>query len=275
MKIFTTSLGCLAAISILASCGQKNAGTPGGKESPRIKTEDVKYTADGNEMTGFVAYDENKKDKRPVVVIIHEWWGLNDYVKKRARDLAELGYLAFAMDMYGTGKKGENPEQAGALATPFYTDPQLAYSRIVTGMEQVKKMPQADSSKVAVIGYCFGGAMALNAARMGLPVKGIVSFHGGLTGVPPSHEKTKAAILVLHGAADPFVPEEEVKKFKYQMDSANVAYTFIAYEGATHAFTNPDATENGKKFGIPIAYNAAADSASWKEMQTFFTKVFK
>lgn len=275
MKAFITSLGCLAAIMFLASCGRKKNDMPRGDASPKIRTEEVKYTADGNEMTGFVAYDENKKGKRPVVVIIHEWWGLNDYVKKRASELAELGYLAFALDMYGTGKKGENPEQAGALATPFYSDPQLAYNRVVTGMNQAKKMPQADSSKVAVIGYCFGGAMALNAARMGLPVKGIVSFHGGLVGVAPVPGKTQAAILVLHGAADPFVPEEEVKKFKHQMDSANVPYTFIAYEGATHAFTNPDATENGKKFGIPIAYDAVADTASWNEMKTFFTEIFK
>ncbi|HEX5653842.1 MAG TPA: dienelactone hydrolase family protein, partial [Chitinophagaceae bacterium] len=223
----------------------------------------------------YVVYDENKEGPRPAVVVIPEWWGLNDYIKGRAKKLAELGYIALAMDMYGDGKTADNPDSAGKLATPFYQKPQMAKARFDAALAKLRSYPQADSSKLAAMGYCFGGGMVLNLARLGENLKGVVSFHGSLLGTPADKNLLKADILVCHGAADPFVPQSEVDQFKQQMDSIGARYTFKAYEGATHAFTNPNATAVGEKFKIPIAYNAAADTASWKDMKDFFNTIFK
>ena len=180
-----------------------------------------------------------------------------------------------AVDMYGNARQADNPESAGKMATPFYQDPAMAKQRFDAALAKIKSYSQADTSKVAAIGYCFGGAMVLNLARLGEDLDGVVSFHGGLVGTPADKNLLKAKILVCHGAADPFVPQTEVDQFKKQMDSIGANYTFKAYEGATHAFTNPAATETGQKFNIPVAYNAAADSASWKDMHDFFAIIFK
>ena len=249
---------------------EKNSAT-----NPVIKEENVTYGSDSAKLTGFVAYDTNSPAKRPVVLVIHEWWGLNEYVKERSKQLAKMGYLAMAVDMYGDGKMGNNPDEAGKLATPFYTNPALAKSRFDAALEKIKTYPQADTAQIAAIGYCFGGAMVLNMARLGAKLNGVVSFHGNLAGVPTDKNLLKAAVLVCHGAADPFVKPEEVTSFKKQMDSIGANYTFKTYEGALHAFTNPAATAMGEKFKIPIAYNAAADTASWKDMKEFFGKIFK
>lgn len=240
-----------------------------------IKEEAVTYTSDTVTMTGFVAYNNADTAKRPVVLIVPEWWGLNGYAKGRAIQLASLGYLAIAVDMYGNGKTAETPQEAGALATPFYKDPLLAKARFDAALAKIKTYAQADTNNIAAIGYCFGGGMVLNMARLGEDLKGVVSFHGSLLGVPADKNTLKANILVCHGANDQFVKPEEVDAFKKQMDSIGVAYTFKSYEGATHAFSNPEATEKGKKYSLPIAYNAAADTASFNEMISFFEKVFK
>jgi dienelactone hydrolase len=242
---------------------------------PAVKEETVSYTGDGVTMKGFVAYDSAGMAKRPAVLIIHEWWGLNDYPKMRARELAKLGYVAFAMDMFGDGKTVDNPDAAGKMATPFYKNPQKAKARIDAALATLKGMSQADTSKIAVIGYCFGGGMVLNAARLGENVNGVVSFHGSLIGVPAKKDLLKAKILVCHGAADQFVKQPEADQFKKQMDSIGADYTFKAYPDAGHAFTNPNATNVGKQFNIPIAYNAAADTASWNDMKSFFDRIFK
>ncbi len=240
----------------------------------RIKEETISYPVDSTTAKSFVAFNEAANGKRAVVLIIPEWWGLSDYVKERARQLARLGYFALVVDMYGNGIVATNPQDAGTLSGAFYRDPQLAKSRFDAALAKAKGYVEADGSDVAVIGYCFGGAMALNMARMGEDIKGAVSFHGGLAGVPVNKELLKADILVLHGEDDQFVKPEEVAQFKKQMDSIGASYTFKSYPGATHAFSNPDATANGKKFSIPIAYNEAADTASFNEMLTFFDKVF-
>lgn len=240
-----------------------------------IKEENIAYKSDSANCNSYVAYDSMLEGKRPVVLIIHEWWGLNDYAKSRARQLASLGYLACAVDMYGDGKMGNNPDEAGKLATPFYMNPAMMQGRFDAALQKIKAYPQADTTKIAAIGYCFGGAMVLNLARLGEPLNGVVSFHGNLVGVPADKAKLKAKVLVCHGADDQFVKPDEVALFKKQMDSIGADYTFKSYPGATHAFTNPDATKNGELFKIPIAYNAAADTASWKEMKDFFGKIFK
>lgn len=244
------------------------------KESS-LKEETVSYTADGVTMNSFVVYDETKEGARPAIIVIPEWWGLNDYAKSRATQLAGLGYIAMAIDVYGNGKTADNPDSAKAYAMPFYSNPQMTKARFDAALAKLQSYIQTDKTKVAAIGYCFGGAQVLNLARMGEDLKGVVSFHGNLLGVPLDKNLLKADVLVCHGAADPFVPVAEVETFKKQMDSTGAKYTFKAYEGATHAFTNPNATAMGTKFNMPIKYDAAADTASWNEMKTFLTKVFQ
>ncbi len=244
-------------------------------KEPKLKEENINYMIDSLKMDGYVVYDENKEGKRPAVLVVHEWWGLNDYSKMRARELAKLGYIAMAVDMYGNGKRADNPTDAQKLAMPFYQDPQLAKKNFEAALNKFKTWSQVDANNIAAIGYCFGGGVLLNLARMGEDLKGVVSFHGSLVGTPANKSLLKAEILVCHGAADPFVPQEEVDKFKKQMDSIGAKYTFKAYEGAIHAFTNPNATALGEKFNLPIKYNAAADTASWNEMKAFFNKIFQ
>ena len=239
-----------------------------------IMGEEVTYEAEGFMMKGYVAFDTLIKGKRPAIIVVHEWWGCNEYIHRRVRMLAELGYIAIAVDMYGDGRIAENPIEAKEFSTPFYKDASLAKTRIEAAVNKIKTYPQTDASKMAAIGYCFGGSMVLNMAKMGMPFKGVVSFHGGLAGVPAEKGKTKAKILVCHGGDDRFVSQDEVDDFKKNLDEMKVDYTFKVYADATHAFTNPDATENGKKFSLHIAYNEAADKQSWIDMKAFFKELF-
>jgi dienelactone hydrolase len=245
------------------------------KAAMSIAEENLVYEGDSVKMNGYAAYDESSSDRRPVVLVVHEWWGQNDYVRMRARKLAELGYLAFAVDMYGDGKLAEDPGAAEKLAMPFYMDPAKAQRRFDAALAKAKSHKLADTAQLAAIGYCFGGSMVLNMARLGENLDGVVSFHGNLQGVPPSKDKLKAAVLVCHGEADKFISKEEVATFQKQMDSVGAVYTFKSYPNATHAFSNPEATAKGKKFNMPIEYNAAADTASWNHMKDFFGSIFK
>lgn len=244
-------------------------------KSASLKEQSLNYSLDNVNMKGFVVYDESIKTKLPVVIVVHEWWGLNDYAKSRAKKLAELGYLAFAIDLYGNGLTADNPEDAGKLAGEFYKDRALAKKRFDAALKIIKTLAQADTNQIAAIGYCFGGAQVLNMAKLGSNLKAVVSFHGNLVGVPVNKDLIKAKVLICHGEDDKFVNLDEVALFKKQMDSANVPYVFKSYKGATHAFTNPDATKTGEKFSIPIAYNANADMASWNEMIVFLKSAFK
>jgi len=262
-------------VLFLAACGGNAEKSTSEQQQRAIKEEDVAYTLDSVNMNGFVAYDESTDTKRPVVLIVHEWWGLNDYAKSRARQLADLGYLAFAVDMYGDRKTVDTPDDAGKLSGPFYKDPIMAKARFDAALAKIKTYAVADTARIAAIGYCFGGGMVLNFARMGEHLKGVVSFHGSLLGTPLDSALLKADILVCHGEDDQFVKPEEVVTFKKEMDAVGASYTFKSYPGATHAFTNPEATEKGKKFNIPVAYNAAADTASFNEMKIFFDRILK
>ncbi len=265
----------VSAIALFSSCNNNDKKKEAEVKEPKFKEENVTYTGDSTTMNGYVVYDENKEGPRPAVIVIHEWWGLNDYAKRRARELAQLGYIAMAIDMFGNGKQADNPDSAMKLAGPFYNNPQMAKARFDAALAKLKTYSQVDASKIAAIGYCFGGTQVLNMANMGEELSGVVSFHGGLQVVTPDKTTLKAQILVCHGAADPFVPKEQVDAFRKQMDSVGAKYTFKAYEGATHAFSNPDATANGQKFNLPIKYDAAADTASWKDMRDFFGTIFK
>ena len=272
MKQFKLYLPAICGIFFsLTACN--NSGTETKKTD--ITTETAVSIADSVSMKNFIAYDSASTAKRPGILIIPEWWGLNDYAQGRAKQLAALGYVAIAVDLFGDGKIATNPDDAGKWATPFYKDPQMAKRNFDAALAKLKSYPQVDTNKIAAIGYCFGGGMVLNIARLGENLKGVVSFHGSLLGVPADKNLLKAKVLVCHGADDQFVKPEEVAAFKKQMDSIGADYTFKQYAGATHAFTNPAATATGKKFNMPIAYNAAADTASWNEMKVFFDKIFK
>ena len=264
------------SIVILASCNnhpseEKKAGVT--TAVPQLKEDNITYSADTVNMNGYVVYSDSTPEKRPAVLVVHEWWGLNDYSKKRARQLAELGYIAMAVDMFGNGKTAENPDQAMALAMPFYQNPQLAKARLDAALAKLKSYPQTDTSRIAAIGYCYGGYSVLNAAKLGADLKGVVVFHGNLGGAPPI-KPMKAEVLVCNGGDDKLVPEQEINSFKKQMDSVGRSYTFKSYPGALHAYTNPLATENGKKFNMPIAYNADADKNSWNDMKEFLNRIF-
>lgn len=275
MKTRLTFLSVTISFILLCiSCNyiEKKGGTE--MKEAILKEENVTYNADTVSMNGYVVYDENKERPRPAIIVVHEWWGLNDYSKTRARELAKLGYIAMAIDMYGKGQQGNNPDLAGKLAAPFYADPKMAKTRFDAALAKLKSYNQTDTSKIAAIGYCFGGTQVLNMALLGENLTGVVSFHGGLQVVTPEKNKVKANILICHGLDDQFVPKKEVEQFKKQMDSVGVAYTFKGYEGATHAFTNPASTANGEKFNLPIKYNPAANTASWKDMKAFFNTIF-
>jgi len=276
MKRKNTLCIALGILACASSC--KNASKPAVNESsstPVIMTETVSYKADTANMIGYIAYDTMSKAKRPIVLVVHEWWGINDYTKRRARQLAELGYLAFAVDMFGNAAQGTDPVAAEGLAKPLYGDPAMAKARFDAALAKAKTFPVADTSQVLAIGYCFGGGMVLNMAKMGDDLDGVVSFHGSLAGVPVDKSKLKAKLLVCHGEDEQFVSAADVSAFKRQMDSIGADYTFKSYPGATHAFSNPDATPNGKKFKMPIAYNGKADTASWNDMKAFFDRIVK
>jgi dienelactone hydrolase len=243
--------------------------------TPAIKEQAVDINAGGTVLKSFVAYDSATTERRPIVLVVPEWWGMTEYPKMRARQLAELGYLAVAVDMYGDGKIAEGPETAMKFATPFYQNPQIAKARLEAAAAQAKMMAVADTSKIAAIGYCFGGSMVINAANLGSDFDGVVSFHGGLEVAPPNKEVIKAKYLIAHGEADGMVPPAQVAAFKKAMDSVGANYDFKSYPNATHAFTNPEATEKGAKFKLPIQYNGAADTASWNDMKAFFGTIFK
>jgi dienelactone hydrolase len=241
----------------------------------KIITQEVTYNSGIEQCKGMVSYDEELTGKLTAILVVPEWWGCNEYTRRRAKELAELGYFAMAVDMYGEGKTASNPGAAQELATPFYKNPKMGLERINAAIEKVKSYSNVDADNIGAIGYCFGGSMVLNAAKLGVAFKGVVSFHGGLAGVPAEKGVLKSKILVCHGDSDKFVSEEDIKNFRSNLDEVKAQYTFLVYENATHAFTNPDATETGKKFNIPIAYNENADKKSWKDMVQFFQETFK
>jgi dienelactone hydrolase len=237
--------------------------------------KEVTYQAGDTMLKGYLAYDDAQKGPRPGVLVVHEWWGPNEYVRKRANMLAELGYAALALDMYGEGKTASHPDDAGKFSSEISKNLPLAIDRFKAAYTLLQAQPVTDDDKMAAIGYCFGGAVVLQMARQGLDLDGVVSFHGSLgTQSPAQPGQVKASVLVAHGAADPFVSDEQVAAFKQEMQAANVDYRFIAYPGAKHAFTNPAADEAGQKFNLPLAYNKHADEKSWSAMQDFFHRVF-
>lgn len=240
-----------------------------------LREQEVEYQSGGTVLKGYLTWDDSITGKRPGVIVVHEWWGLNDYARKRARMLAELGYTAFAADMYGDGKSTVHPQEATAFMNAAIADPERAKKRFLAAQAVLQRDETVDPTRIAAIGYCFGGATVLEMARQGADLDAVVSFHGALgTKNPAQPGAVKARLLVENGAADPLVSSESVAAFKQEMDAAGVNYRFDNYPGAVHSFTNPDADRLGKETGMPLAYNAAADQQSWAAMQALFKDVF-
>jgi dienelactone hydrolase len=243
--------------------------------SAEIISKEISYKQGDTTMKGLIAYDDSIKGERPGVLVVHEWWGHNDYARKRARMLAELGYTSLAVDMYGDGKTADHPDDAGKFSNAVGGNLPLAKARFDAAVDTLKQQPTVAKDKIAAIGYCFGGGILLNMARMGTDIDGVVSFHGSVaTGSPAKKGDIKTRVRVFNGADDPFVKTEQIEAFKQEMEAADVDYKFVNYPGAMHSFTNPDADTFGKKFKLPLAYNAEADKDSWQQTQAFFTQIF-
>jgi dienelactone hydrolase len=240
-----------------------------------IKGEPVEYKSNGTMHKGYLVYDDAIAAKRPGVLVIHEWWGHDEHARNSARKLAEAGYVALALDMYGDGKQAHHPDDAGKFAGEVRKNLSLMKSRFEAGMKLLQKQPNVDAKRMAAIGYCFGGGVVLEMARAGEDLRGVAVFHGSLgTQNPAAPGKVKSKVLVMNGAEDPYVPADQVAAFKKEMDHAGVNYRFVSYPGAKHAFTNPKADEKAAKFNMPLAYNAKADQESWAELQSFLKSIF-
>jgi dienelactone hydrolase len=237
-----------------------------------VKTKDISYEFGGVTFKGHLAWNDAVTGKRPGVLVVHEWWGLNDYARKRAEQLAGLGYVAFACDMYGEGKSTEHPKEAGEFAGAVRKDVQVWRGRAQAALEVLKKQEQVDSSKLAAIGYCFGGSTAMQLAYTGADLKAIATFHAGLV-VPTAEEAkaVKAKMLICHGAADKFIPEETAVKFRAALEEGKVDYTMVYFGEAQHSFTVKGIDE---KHVDGLAYNAEADQRSWAYMRLLFDEVF-
>jgi len=240
-----------------------------------LVTQEITYQDGNTEMKGYLAYDDRNMEPRPGILVVHEWWGHDDYARMRARLLATMGYTALAVDMYGDGKTANHPEDAGKFAAAVGGNMPLAKARFEAALNTLKSHKTVRPDDIAAIGYCFGGGIVLNMARQGVDIDGVVSFHGSLkTGNPAQKGTVKAKVRVFNGAADPFVKSEDISAFKAEMDAADVNYEFVNYPGVKHSFTSIKADYNGQRFNLPLAYNKEADEDSWEQMSTFFREIF-
>lgn len=241
-----------------------------------VQGKEVTYSANGTTLKGYIAYDSKVKGPRPGILVVHEWWGHNDYARKRARMLAAQGYTALALDMYGDGKQAHHPDDAQKFSSEVSQNEGLAKARFEAALELIKKEKTVDAANIGAIGYCFGGTVVLNMARAGEPLKAVASFHGGLgTKHPAERGKVQARVASYTGEADPMIPAEQVAAFRQEMEKAGITSEVVTYPGAQHAFTNPEADMYGKKFKLPLAYDAAADKDSWAKSMAFLAESFK
>lgn len=240
-----------------------------------VKTQTIDYEVNGEPFTGFMAWDDAIEGERPGVLVVHEWWGMNDFTRSRAEALAALGYTAFALDMYGSGKVTDHPDDAKKFMQAAMSDPAAAEARFAAAMGILQEHETVDADRIAAQGYCFGGAVVLTMARKGMDLDGVVSFHGAL----PAEGETepglvKARVLVYTGGNDPFVPPEQVGAFVQVMQKAEVDFKLVSYPGVQHAFTNPGADAIGEEHSMPLRYDRHADEDSWEGMKAFYQEVF-
>ncbi len=242
-----------------------------------VKEEPVTYKDGDTTLKGFVVYDTAKKGKRPGIIVVHEWCGITKHMHNEAHRLARQGYTAFIADMYGDAKTADNPKDAGALSGSVMKNPQAMESRFNAARETLAKQPTVDSSRIGAVGYCFGGAVVINMARAGADLAGVAGFHAslGLNTPAPQPGAVKAKILILNGADDPFVKKEQYTQLESDLTAAKADFKVVTYPGAVHAFTNPEATALGKKFNLPLRYDAKANKAAEEEASKMFKDVFK
>jgi len=242
----------------------------------RVNGREVEYRAGETVLKGYLAVDPAQKGKRPAVLVVHEWWGHNDYARKRARMLAQQGYVALAVDMFGDGKTASHPDDAGKFAGELMKNKPLSEARFNAALDFIRKQPQVDPERVAAIGYCFGGGVVLHMARQGAELKGVASFHGSLaTDTPAKAGAVRARVLVFNGEDDKMIPAEQVAAFREEMGKAGADFRYVGYPGVKHSFTNPAADSLAKKFNLPLAYDKKADRDSWKETLKFLKEIFK
>ena len=240
-----------------------------------IIIKEIDYKQADTTMKGMLAYDDAIKGKRPGVLIVHEWWGHNKHARDKAKMLAKEGYVAFAVDMYGDRKNADHPDDAGKFSSAVAGNMPLAKARFEAAIDALKGQNNVAGDKLAAMGYCFGGGVVLNMARLGVELKGVSSFHGSIATKNPARKgDIKTRIRVFNGAADPFVKAEQITALKAEMKNAEVDFVFVNYPGAKHSFTNPDANAIGKKFSLPLEYNADADKDSWQKNLEFFKEIF-
>lgn len=244
-----------------------------GTASAAVKTQMVEYRVGDARMKGYLAFDDSAKGKRPGVLVFHEWWGLDDYAKKRAEQLAGMGYVAFCPDMYGGGKVTDHPTEAGKMAGMVRMNQKTWLGRAKAGLKVLQDHDRVNGKRIAAIGYCFGGSTALTLAYSGAPLDAVVTFHAALPVPNARQAKTiQARLLICHGADDGFISKDTIAKFKKALDSARVSYRFVSYPGAVHSFTVTGADKRGIK---GIAYNEAADKKSWQQMKDLFAETLK
>lgn len=266
-------------VGFATACKEEKAQTPvTTEEAPteiKVKGVEVIYATDSTNLKGYMAYNENSTEKRPGVLIIHEWWGHNDYVRERADMLAELGYTAFAVDMYGDGKQAAHPQDAGKFAGAVMSNMPEAEARFNAALELLRSHESVNADQTAAIGYCFGGSVALTMANSGADLDAVAAFHSGVSLPVMPNDQLKARVLVCNGGADGFISPESITAFKSAMDSINANYEYISYPGVKHSFTSKEADANAEKFGMDIAYDADADQQSWASLQALFNEVFE
>jgi dienelactone hydrolase len=241
-----------------------------------LRGKEVEYRSGETLLKGYLVENSSVKGKRPAVLVVHEWWGHNEYARNRAKMLAKLGYTALAVDMFGDGKTAQHPEDAAKFAGELMKNKELSESRFNAAVEFVKQQKSVDPNKIAAIGYCFGGGIVLHMARQVTDLKGVVSFHGSLaTDSPATPGAVKAKVLVFNGEADKMITAEQVSAFKKEMDLAGANYRYVGYPGVMHSFTNPAADTYAKKFKLPLAYDIKADKDSWNQTRIFLKDIFK
>lgn len=237
---------------------------------------EVEYRSGETILKGYLAEDTAMQGKRPAVLVVHEWWGQNDYARNRARMLAGLGYVALAVDMFGDGKTAAHPDDAGKFAGEVMKNKTMGEARFNAAIDLVRKQSAVDPERIAAIGYCFGGGVVLHMARKGSDLKGVASFHGSLaTDEPARPGAVKARVLVFNGEDDKLIPAAQVAAFKEEMTKAGANYRYVGYPGVKHSFTNPDADAFARKFDLPLAYDKKADDDSWRQMVIFFRDIFR
>ncbi len=264
MKKLLLNTLCFALLCSLLSVAQAE-----------IRSHIVDYEVDGQAFQGYLSYDDSIRSQRPGVLVVHEWWGHNEYARKRAEMLAAMGYTAFALDMYGSGKLADHPDDAKKFMQETLADMGAAEKRFKAAMALLQQHPTVSDNKIAAIGYCFGGGTVLHMARVGTELAGVVSFHGSLmTKIPAQPGRVKAKIQVFNGAADNFITAEQIAALKQEMQNADAELEFINYPGVKHSFTNPEADHFAKQFNMPLAYDKKVDQDSWQRMSMFLQRVF-